>query len=98
MNYKLTTGLLIWKLGCLISLKARHKENKVLLTESKWEENLTENAQEATISNNKECFKLKGPVDRLLNNCTAVSPNKENAYILCFIFMTNKVTRNLIKL
>lgn len=56
----------------MIRLKARHKENKVLLTESKWKENLTENAQEATISNNKECLRLKGPVDRLLNNCTAV--------------------------
>lgn len=72
VNAKLTTGLclLIWKLRCLISFKARHKENKVPLKESKWKENITENAREATVSNNKECFKLKGLVDRLVNNCT----------------------------
>lgn len=100
VNSRLTTGLhiLIWKPECLINFKARHNEKKVLLTKSKWKENLPESAQEATVRNNKGSFKLKKMGGWLCNNCRAVSFNKENAYILFLAFMMKEVTQNLIKL
>lgn len=93
VNAKVTVGLcvLIWKLGCLITFKTRHKAKEVLLTDFKWKENIPESTQEATIRNNKVSFKPKGPKNGLFHNCTAVNFNKENAYILLFIFMMSKV-------
>lgn len=96
VNPKVTIGQ--WKLGCLITFKARHKVKKVLLTESKWNENITETALEATIRNNKVSLKPKAQRNGLFLNCTAVSFNKGNAYILFCIFTRNYVTENLIKL
>lgn len=84
VNPKVTIGL--WKLGCLITFKARHKVKKVLLTESKWKENITGTAQEATIRNNKVSLKPTAQRNGLFRNCAAVSCNKGNAYILFCIF------------
>lgn len=96
VNPNVTIGL--WKLGCLITFKARHKVKKVLLQEPKWKENITETALEATIRNNKVSLKPKAQRNGLFLNCTAVSFNKGNAYILFCIFTRNYVTENLIKL
>lgn len=96
VNPKVTIGL--WKLGCLITFKARHKVKKVLLTESKRKEKIPEMAQEAAIRNNKVNLKPKAQRNGLFHDCTAVSFNKGNAYILFCIFTRNQVTENLIKL
>lgn len=70
----------------------------MLLTESKWKENIPETAQEATVRNNKVNLKPKAQRNGLFRDCTAVSFNKGNAYILFCIFTRNQVTENLIKL